>query len=210
MHHHAAIGQRIALVLSASAEQQGPHGRRLPDANRAHGAADILHGIIHREARRNHTTRTIDVEGDILVGVLAFQEQQLGANQRRHLVKNRAGQEDDAFLEQAGIDVESPFPTRGLFDHHGHQGVVIDIYRITVPDHHLILSRQAGRLSSLLPDPACGAATRQRKSHAPIFPPGSTPWRSARLQHHAIIPGFDPRRQGAAEPAIIQIAAHMG
>ncbi|MNJ69020.1 hypothetical protein D3C77_653250 [compost metagenome] len=58
---------------------------------------------------------------DILVGVLGFQEQQLGNHQVGHVVLDLADQEDHPLLEQAGIDVVGALATSGLLDHHRHQ-----------------------------------------------------------------------------------------
>ena len=47
----------------------------------------------------------VDVERDVLVGVLAFEEQQLRDDQVRGLVVDRADQEDHALAQQPRVDV---------------------------------------------------------------------------------------------------------
>src|SRR5258707_868873 len=67
--------------------------------------------------------------------ILSFEKQELGANQARHLIVHRADQEDDAFLEQARIDVEGALAPVGLLDHHGHEEIGIGLDGIAVVDH---------------------------------------------------------------------------
>ena len=47
--------------------------------------------------------------------------EQLGADQRRHAVVDRAVQEDDPLAQQAREDVERALAAAGLLDHHGHE-----------------------------------------------------------------------------------------
>ena len=46
------------------------------------------------------------------------------------MVFDRARDEDDALLQEARIDVIGPLAAVGLLDHHGHQGVQIDMAQI--------------------------------------------------------------------------------
>ena len=85
--------------------------------------ADILHRIVDREAGRHDATRRVDVEIDVFVRVIRFQEQQLGANQARYAIVDRPDQKDDPLFEQTRINVVGALPTIGLLDHHGDQGV---------------------------------------------------------------------------------------
>jgi hypothetical protein len=80
---------------------------------------DELHGVVDGHAGGDRTARGVDVEVDVLVRVLGFQEQELGHHQVGHLVLDRADQEDHAFLEQARVDVVGALATGGLLDHHG-------------------------------------------------------------------------------------------
>src|SRR5690606_17002013 len=80
---------------------------------RVHGRPDVLHGVVDREERRDRTTRGVDVEEHVLVGVIGFEVQQLGHDQVRHGVVDRRSQEDDAVLEKPAVDVIGPFPAAG-------------------------------------------------------------------------------------------------
>ena len=72
----------------------------------------------------------VDVHGDLFLRVLRFQKQELRRDQRGYLVFDRAGDEDDALLQQARIDVIGALAAVGLFDHHGHQRVQVDMAQI--------------------------------------------------------------------------------
>ena len=136
VHHDAGVGQGKTLARRAGGEQQAAGGGGHADADGADGAADVLHRVVHRQGGRDHAAGAVDVERDVLVRVLAFQEQQLGADQRCHAIIDLTGQEDNAFLQQARIDVVRPLATRGLLDHHRHEVIGIDLKRISIT-HHL-------------------------------------------------------------------------
>ena len=53
----------------------------------------------------------VDIEMDVLVGVLGFEVEDLGHDQVRDLVVDLLTQEHDAFLHQQRVDVERAFTT---------------------------------------------------------------------------------------------------
>jgi hypothetical protein len=53
--------------------------------------------------------------------VFGLEKKQLRDYQRRHIVLDRARDEDDPLLEQARIDVIGALAPVGLFDHHGDE-----------------------------------------------------------------------------------------
>ena len=67
----------------------------------------LMNCIVSKIARPALTraARRVDVERDVLVGVLALQEQQLRDDQVGGLVVDRADQEDHALAQQARVDV---------------------------------------------------------------------------------------------------------
>ena len=94
------MGQGVALARGAGTEQELPHAGGQPDADGRDVRLDVLHGVVDGQAVGDRATGRVDVEGDVLVGVLGLEEDQLGADQvGRHLV-DRAADEDDALLEQ--------------------------------------------------------------------------------------------------------------
>src|SRR5690349_17297930 len=63
----------------------------------------------------------VDVEHDVLVGILGLQEQHLRDHQIGDVVVNRRADEDDAVLEKPREDVVGPFAAVGLLDDHWHK-----------------------------------------------------------------------------------------
>jgi hypothetical protein len=77
---------------------------------------DILHRVVDREAGGDHSARRVDVHEDVLLRVLGLEEEQLGGDERGHMVLDRAGDEDDPLAKQARVDVETAFAAVGLLD----------------------------------------------------------------------------------------------
>ncbi len=67
--------------------------------------------------------RRVDVEVDVLVRVLRLEEEQLGDDQVGDVSSIGVAEEDDAVLEQAGVDVVGPLAAAGLLDDDGNQHV---------------------------------------------------------------------------------------
>lgn len=104
-----------------------------------HVGLDELHRVEDRQTGRDRTARRIDVQRDILVRIFAFQEQQLRDHQVRHLVVDGTDHEDDAFLEQARVNIVRTLAATALFDHHRHQAEHFSVQRrITVKTSHSI------------------------------------------------------------------------
>ena len=91
------------------------------NAHRAHGRLDVLHGVINRHASGHRATGAIDVQGNFLLRIFHFQEQQLRHHQIGQVIINLATQENDSILEQAGIDVKRTLPPVGLLNDHRNQ-----------------------------------------------------------------------------------------
>ena len=89
--------------------------------------ADILHRVVDRQPRRHQPAGRVDVHVDFLLGVFGLKKQQLGGDQAGAVILDRAGDENHPLLQEAGIDVKSALAPGGLFDHHRHQSVLVDI-----------------------------------------------------------------------------------
>ena len=63
----------------------------------------------------------VDVEVDVLVGLLGLEEQQLGADQVGDGVVDRGAEEDDALSQEAGVQVVVPLAPVGRLDHGGDE-----------------------------------------------------------------------------------------
>src|SRR5204863_5962628 len=64
---------------------------------------------------------TVDVDRDVLAGVLRLEMEQLGDGQIGDLVVDRGAEKDDSLAKQVRVDVGSPLSTRVLLDHHRDQ-----------------------------------------------------------------------------------------
>ncbi len=59
--------------------------------------------------------------GDVLLGILALEVQQLRHHEVRDLIVDRRPEEDDPLVEQSRIDVELALAARGALYNHGDQ-----------------------------------------------------------------------------------------
>src|SRR5207302_6568045 len=121
VNHHARVREAVALAARAAGEEHGPHAGRLADADGADVRLDELHGVVDRQSRAHDAARGIDVERNVLVGVLGLEEQHLRDHDVGHVVIDLSHDEDHPLLEETGIDVISPLAPRGLLDHDGDQ-----------------------------------------------------------------------------------------
>ena len=91
------------------------------------GGPHELHGVVDRHAGGHHPARRVDVHRDFFFRILRFKEQQLRHHQRGDAVVDRAGDEDDPFLQQARINVIGALAAVGLLDHHGNEMLHVGI-----------------------------------------------------------------------------------
>ena len=120
-----SYSQEIVILKEHELHTSGLY--KTANAHGGHLRADVLHGVVDRETRRHHAARRVDVERDVLGRVFAFQEQKLRADQARHVIFHRTGEEDDAFLQHPRIDVVGPLAAVGGFHHHGDQAVHVSV-----------------------------------------------------------------------------------
>ncbi|KAB8532583.1 hypothetical protein FH972_025528 [Carpinus fangiana] len=103
--HDAAMRQGEALARGAAGQQQRAHGRSLADADGADGGGDVGHGVVDGEAGGDAAAGRVDVQRDGLVGGVGLEEEQLGDDAGGEAVVDGAGEGDDAFFEEARVDV---------------------------------------------------------------------------------------------------------
>ena len=116
--------QGQALALGAGGQQHRRRRRRLAEADRGDVVADELHRVVDREQRGDVATGAVDVDVDVLVGVLRLEVDQLGADQAGDLVVDRRLQEDDVLLQQPAVEVVGPLAAAGLLDDVGDEVVL--------------------------------------------------------------------------------------
>ena len=90
---------------------------RAADADRAHVGLDELHGVVDRKPGVDAAAGAVDVQADVLVGIVALEVDQLRHDEVGDLVDDGRSEEDDALVEQSREDVEGSLAAAGLLDH---------------------------------------------------------------------------------------------
>ncbi len=112
------VRQRHALARRPTGQQQRSHRHRDADADGVDVGLDELHRVVDRQARIDRAAGRVDVQRDVLFGVVGLQVQQLRHDQVGDLVVHRRAEEDDPLVEQPAVDVECSLTARGLLDDH--------------------------------------------------------------------------------------------
>ncbi len=120
-------GQRVALALGPREHEHRGRRGRLPHADRRDVRLDVLHRVVDREQRRDVPARRVDVQVDVLVGILGLQVQELRHDEVADGVVDRRPEEHDPLLEQARVDVERALAAAGLLDDDGNEVVLHDV-----------------------------------------------------------------------------------
>ena len=107
------VGQRHPLSRGAAGKQQRAHAHRDADADRLHVGLDELHRVVDRQACVDRAAGRVDVEADVLVGVLGLQVQELGHDQMETLRCQTRGKTDLRQLAYQGQEVLSHALRRG-------------------------------------------------------------------------------------------------
>ncbi len=124
----AGVGQGETLARCAGRQQHRGRRRRLPEADRGDVGLDVRHRVVDGEQRVDVATGAVDVEVDVLVGVLRLEVQQLGADEVGDEVVDRPAEEDDVLAEQPGEQVTADLAPRGLLDDVGHVHAGVDVH----------------------------------------------------------------------------------
>ena len=119
--HHHRVRQAEALALRTVREQHRSHRGGHAHADGGHIGLDEVHRVENRKTGVDLASRRVDVERDILLGILALQMQQLRDNQVRGHRVDLLAQKDDAVVQQARIDVVAALAARRLLDDVGNQ-----------------------------------------------------------------------------------------
>ena len=73
VNQNAAVGEDGALVGCAAGQNDRAHGHRNPAADRLHVWLDELHRVVDRQPGVHLTAWAVDVEGDVLVGIVGLE-----------------------------------------------------------------------------------------------------------------------------------------
>lgn len=115
--HDFRVWKDKALALGATGEQHGSHGGGHADADRGDSRLDQLHRIVDGEARGHGATGGVDVEFDVFLLVLAFQEEELGDDDVGDVIVDFRAKHDDTVLEETRVNIVSAFSLRGFLDY---------------------------------------------------------------------------------------------
>ena len=118
MDHDFRVRQREALAFLASAEEHCAHGSRHADAHRRDIRLDVVHRVDDGQSCGDVSAGGVDVEGDVFLGVFGGEEEELGDYKIGDVVVDAAAEEDDAFLEEARVDVIGALAHVRLLDDH--------------------------------------------------------------------------------------------
>ena len=168
------------LALGAGRQQHRRRRRRLAEADRGDVVADELHRVVDGEQRRDVATGAVDVDVDVLVGVLGLEVDQLGADQAGDLVVDRRLQEDDVLLEQPAVEVVGPLAAAGLLDDVGDE-VVLGVHAwsaVSPSGLVIVLVRHRRRRGGCRRRRGRGRGSRSRSSALPSGSTISTWWSS--------------------------------
>ena len=113
----ARVRQRVPLAGGTDREQERARRRGLPDTPCGDVGPDRLHRVVDREHADPRSARRVDVQRDVLVGILGLEEQQLRDDDVRDGVVELAAEEDNAFAQQSRVDVEGALAPVRLLDH---------------------------------------------------------------------------------------------
>ena len=117
----ARVGQRGALAVGTAGEDQRAARHRDPEAGRGDVGADEAHRVVNRERGAQRAAGGVDVDVDVLLGVVGLEMHELGDDEVGELVVDRLGDEDDPLAQQPGVDVEGPLAAGSLLDDHRNQ-----------------------------------------------------------------------------------------
>ena len=121
VNHHHGIRQAEALALGAAREQHRRHGSGHAHADGGDVGLDEVHGVENGETGVHLAAGRVDVERDVLLGILTLQVQKLGDHEVRGHGVDLFAQKDDTVIQEAGIDVVAALAARGLLDDIGHE-----------------------------------------------------------------------------------------
>ena len=113
--HDAGVGEGKAFAFGAGAEEESAHGGLEADADGLDVWLDVLDGIVDGEAVVNAAAGGVDVEFDVFFGILVGEVEELGDDDGGGVGVDVFAEEDYAFVEQAGVDVEGALAAVGFF-----------------------------------------------------------------------------------------------
>ncbi len=104
--HDTGIGQGLALPRSTGTQQKGSHTRRHSETDSLNVARDELHRIVNGKSSTNGATGRVDVESNVLVGVVVSEVEELSDKDVRDFVVDVSSEQENSILEEARDDIQ--------------------------------------------------------------------------------------------------------
>jgi len=120
VNHDSTVGQNETLPLGPCGEENRRHAGGHADAVGHHIAGEEVDGIIDGHASSDHATGGVNVQMDILFGILHLQVKELRDHHIGNVIVDSGANEDDAVLEQAGINIHRPLTPTGILNDVGN------------------------------------------------------------------------------------------
>ena len=121
MDHHLGVGKDVTLPGGAAAEDHRAGRHRHPDRVRRDVRMHELHRVVDRHAGVRRSARRVDVQRDVLAGILRVEEQELCRDQVRDLILDLLAEENDPLAQQTRVDVERALEASVLLHHHRYE-----------------------------------------------------------------------------------------
>jgi len=86
VNENAGIWQSETLALGSGCQEQRSHRSTLADADGGYVRPDKLHGVVDGHARGDGTSGRVDIDVDIFLRILCFEEEKLGHDQIGNLI----------------------------------------------------------------------------------------------------------------------------
>lgn len=103
--YDARVRQRVALASSTGCKQELTHRSSETHAYGCNITADELHGVVDSHTCSYGSTRAVDVQPDVCIGIFTFEIQQLSTDLVCNVIVHVGAQHDDPVLQQSREDV---------------------------------------------------------------------------------------------------------
>ena len=105
VNHDLSIRKDHTLALRTAGQEEGTHRCSHADTDGGYIALDVTHGIVDRHTVRDHATRAVDVQADVLIRILGLEVQKLCDDEGSGIMIHFISEEDDTLIQKTGEDV---------------------------------------------------------------------------------------------------------
>ena len=98
MDHDLGVRKSHSLALCTTCKKECTHAGSHTDADGGNIALDVLHCIVNSHTCGNRSAGAVDVEIDVLIGILRLKEKHLSNDKARGNVINLFREENDTIL----------------------------------------------------------------------------------------------------------------